>query len=250
MSPRVALVTGAASGIGLATARALAMAGLQLLLVDRSPSVREAAANLVADGHSAHGWVADLSDSVQVLEAADWAHQVAGGCDVLVNNAGIHPKTNGRITPLEDMPLQEWDEVLRVNLTAPFLLAQRILPGMRARRWGRVVNVASRAARTYSERAGTHYVASKAGLIGLTRKIAGDYAAHGITANCVAPGQIATAMASRSSSEVLAAAARDALVGRVGSATEVAETIRFLASQEAAYITGAVVDVNGGAFIG
>jgi 3-oxoacyl-[acyl-carrier protein] reductase len=87
-------------------------------------------------------------------------------------------------------------------------------------------------------------------LIGLTRKIAGDYAAHGITANCVAPGQIATAMASRSSSEVLAAAARDALVGRVGSATEVAETIRFLASQEAAYITGAVVDVNGGAFIG
>jgi 3-oxoacyl-[acyl-carrier protein] reductase len=125
-----------------------------------------------------------------------------------------------------------------------------LLPGKKERGWGRVNNVSSRAARTYSDRAGTHYVASKAGLVGLTRKIAGDYAPYGITANCVAPGQVATGMAAQSSSAVLAAASRDALVGRIGTAEEVAATIRFLASGPAGYITGAVIDVNGGSFIG
>lgn len=250
MKPRVALVTGAAGGIGRAAAEGLAADGFQLLLVDRSETVHETARTLCADGPPARGWVADLGDATQLVAAADWAEREAGGCDVLVNNAGVHPKTAGRITDFESMALDEWNEVLRVNLTAPFLLAQRLLPGMKSRKWGRVVNVASRAARTYSDRAGAHYVASKAGLIGLTRKIAGDYAAHGITANCLAPGQIATDMAARSSAQVLAAAARDALVGRVGHVNEVAAAVRFLVSDEAAYITGTVLDINGGAFIG
>ena len=250
MKGQVVLVTGAASGIGLATAKTFARDGARVLLLDRSSNVVEIAEEMSSQGHAAIPYTVDLADADHLHSVATSIVSEHGGCDVLVNNAGIHPKSDGRIRPLESIGLEEWDAVLRVNLTAPFLLAQRFLPGMKDRRRGRVINVSSRAGRTYSDRAGTHYVASKAGLVGLTRKIAGDYAAYGITANCIAPGQVSNAMAAQSSSTVLEAATRDALVGRLGTPEEVAATIRFLASDEASYITGAVIDVNGGAFIG
>ncbi len=245
---RIALVTGAASGIGLAIATRFVNAGMRVLLVDRSDSVVEVAQRLGAE--CALGWVADLGVTDDVLGTVDKVEKAFGRCDVLVNNAGVHPKVNGRIVSLEDTTLEAWETVFRINLTAPFLLCQRLLPGMRDRRWGRVVNISSRTARTYSDRAGTHYTASKAGLIGLTRKIAGDYASFGITANCVAPGQIETPLARTSTAEVLAKAAASTPAGRLGTADEVASAVVYLASDDAAFITGTVMDVNGGGFIG
>jgi len=246
---RVALVTGAARGIGLAAATALA-SEFTVVLLDRDETVTQQAANLTQLGSDALAIVADLATPGELRDAARRLDEELGGCDVLVNNAGIHPKPAGRITPLDAIGLDEWELVLRINLTAPFLLCQRVLVGMKERGWGRIVNLASRAGRTYSERAGAHYSASTAGIIGLTRKIAGDYAAFGITANCVAPGQISTPMARASRSDVLAAAARQTPVGRLGTEAEVAAAIRYLASNEAGFVTGAVLDVNGGAFMG
>jgi 3-oxoacyl-[acyl-carrier protein] reductase len=245
---RIALVTGAASGIGLAIATRFVGAGMRVLLVDRSDSVVEVAQRFGQE--SALGWVADLGVTEDVLGTVQKVKEAFGRCDVLVNNAGVHPKVNGRIVSLEDTTLEAWETVFRINLTAPFLLCQRLLPGMRDQRWGRVINIASRTARTYSDRAGTHYTASKAGLIGMTRKIAGDYAPFGITANCVAPGQIETPLARTSTPEVLAKAAASTPAGRLGTADEVASAVVYLASDDAAFITGTVIDVNGGGFIG
>jgi 3-oxoacyl-[acyl-carrier protein] reductase len=250
MDLRIALVTGAASGIGLATSRRLAAQGLRVVLLDRSDSVHASTSALVSQGLSAVALQADLHDPVQLRRAADWVKAEEGGCDVLVNNAGIHPKRDGVITAFEDASLEEWEQVLRINLTAPFLLCQKLIAGMKARRWGRIINVASRAGRTWSGLAGAHYVASKAGLIGLTRKLAGDYAAFGITANCVAPGQIETPMALASSKTVLASGARTTPAGRMGTVDEVASAIHYLASDDAGFVNGAVLDINGGGFIG
>jgi 3-oxoacyl-[acyl-carrier protein] reductase len=246
--PRIAVVTGAASGIGLAIATRFVHAGMRVVLVDRSDAVTQVARDLGASAASA--WVADLDVTEQVLGTVEHVKTVLGHCDVLVNNAGVHPKVNGRIVSLEDTTLEAWETVFRINLTAPFLLCQKFLPSMRERRWGRVINIASRTARTWSDRAGSHYTASKAGLIGLTRKIGGDYASFGITANCVAPGQIETPLARTSTPEVLAKAAATTPAGRLGTSDEVASTVAYLASDDAAFITGAVIDVNGGGFIG
>ncbi|MDB5818553.1 MAG: family NAD(P)-dependent oxidoreductase [Rhizobacter sp.] len=245
---RIALVTGAASGIGLAIATRFARADLRVLMVDRNPEIEAIAARL--DPANALGFVADLADTEQVLGVVEHLKAKLGHCDVLVNNAGIHPKVNGRIVPLEETELEAWELVFRINLTAPFLLCKHLMPAMRERQWGRVVNISSRTARTYSDRAGTHYTASKAGLIGMTRKMAGDYAPFHITANCVAPGQIETPLARTSTPEVLALAAKSTPAGRLGTADEVASAVAYLASDDAAFITGAVIDVNGGGFIG
>ncbi|MES2186618.1 MAG: SDR family NAD(P)-dependent oxidoreductase [Pseudomonadota bacterium] len=247
---RVALVTGAASGIGLACARRLADGGLRVVLLDRSASVLAIASRFTADGHRVEAVVADLADRTGLRHGVAEVLEKAGRCDVLVNNAGIHPKPSGAIVSLEDTSLEEWEAVFSVNVTAPFLLCQAFAGGMKQRGWGRIVNVVSRAGRTYSDRAGSHYSASKAALMGFTRKIAGEYAAFGVTANCVAPGQIETPLARTSTPEVLARAARATPVGRLGTADEVASAIQYLASEPAGFITGAVLDVNGGIFMG
>ncbi|MDO8704416.1 MAG: SDR family NAD(P)-dependent oxidoreductase [Sulfuricaulis sp.] len=247
---RVVLVTGAASGIGLATARRFAADHLKVILLDRSEGVHAIAKEFEQQGFNALALVADLGDVEQIQRASETVKTMTGGCDILVNNAGIHPKRNGITISLEEMTLEDWETVFRINLTAPFLLCQKFIGGMKARQWGRIINVTSRAARTYSDRAGTHYSASKAGLIGMTRKIAGDYAAFGVTANCVAPGQIETPLARTSDPKVLANAAKTTPAGRLGTADEVASSIQYLASDAAGFITGAVIDVNGGGFIG
>jgi 3-oxoacyl-[acyl-carrier protein] reductase len=245
---RIAVVTGAASGIGLAIVKRFVNAGMRVVLVDRSDAVTQVAQDF--NPASASSWIADLGIAEQVLGTVEHVKTTFGHCDVLVNNAGVHPKVNGRIVSLEDTTLDAWETVFRINLTAPFLLCQKFLPAMRERRWGRVINISSRTARTWSDRAGSHYTSSKAGLIGLTRKIAGDYAPFNITANCVAPGQIETPLARTSTPEVLAKAAASTPAGRLGTSDEVASAVAYLASNDAAFITGAVIDVNGGGFIG
>lgn len=244
---RIALITGAAGGIGLAAAFRMGPQ-CKLILVDKTDGVHDAAAQLKAKGFEAESMTVDLARPDQI---ADMCQRVLsnGGCDILVNNAGVHPKKNGRMIPVTEVTLEDWDAVFRINVTAPFLLAQKFLPGMKDRNWGRVINVASRAARSFTDRVGIHYASSKTALLGMNRIIAGHYAPFGITCNCVAPGQAMTPLARTSSDEVLAAAVAATPRGKMGTADEVASVIEYLATEDAAFITGAVIDVNGGTFM-
>ena len=140
--------------------------------------------------------------------------------------------------------------MLRINLTAPFLLCRELLPGMLKQRFGRIVNIASRAGRTFVGPAATHYAASKAGVIGMTRHLAGLYAAQGVTVNAIAPGRIETPLSSTSSAAVLDAAVAAIPAHRLGTADEIADAALFLASPGAGYVTGVCLDVNGGVFMG
>lgn len=244
---RTALITGAASGIGLAAAFRMGPR-CKLILVDKLDDVHTAADRLKAKGFEAESIAVDLARPDQITDLCQRV-LATGGCDILVNNAGVHPKKDGRMIPVPEITLEEWDLVFRINVTAPFLLAQQFLPGMEERNWGRVINVASRAARSFTERVGIHYAASKTALVGMNRTFAGHYAPFGITCNCVAPGQAMTPLARTSSDEVLAAAVAATPRGKMGTADEVASTIEYLATDDAAFITGAVIDVNGGTFM-
>lgn len=248
-SVRSALVTGSASGIGLAIAERLAADGMRLLLADRSDTIHAVARRLGTGGCEVSAIVVDLADEAQVLALAEHTRTVFGGCDVLVNNAGMHPKREGGSYKLPDIPTSDWELVLRVNLTAPFVLCRELVPLMKAKGWGRVINIASRAGRTYIAPSGIHYAASKAGLIALTRQVAGDYARWGITANSVAPGRIETPLSNQSSPEIIARAVETIPARRLGTPAEIAATVQFLASDGAGYINGACIDANGGAFM-
>lgn len=247
---RIALVTGAAGGIGFACAKRLGRAGMTVLMLDRSPAVIDAADALRGLGIAASPIELDLADSAALFDQATRLRDEYGACDVLVNNAGINPKPNGYVTQLDAISLGEWEQVLSVNLTAPFVLAQAFIPVMKESNWGRIINIASRAGRTHSPRAGTHYSASKAAILGLSRKLVGDYAQFGITVNCVAPGKIDTPLVRASAAQVLKDTAKDIPAGRMGSADEVASTVEYLSTDSAAFINGAVIDVNGGEWMG
>lgn len=247
---RIAVVTGAASGIGLAIAECLARAQMRVLLVDRNPAVHDRARELAGKNLDVDAHVADLSQEGDILGVATHVKASAGRCDVLVNNAGVHPKNKGDKFSLTEIGFADWEAVLRVNLSAPFLLCRELVPLMQANGWGRIINIASRAGRTYIPPVGVHYSASKAGLIGMTRQIAGDYARFGITANCIAPGRIETPLSSLSSRSIIEKAVQGIPVGRLGTPEEIAAVAGFLASDGAAYVTGVVIDVNGGGFMG
>lgn len=246
---KVALVTGAARGIGLAIASRLASEGYQTVLLDRDPAVMQAAAVLQQAGHAVRGIEIDIASETQVLALpqalADWWPKVA----ILVNNAGISPKHNGKKHEVIDMPLEEWRRVLDINLTGSFLMSRLCLPAMKANNWGRIVMITSQAARTRTPVPGAHYSASKSGMTGLARVMAGEVAPFGITVNCVAPGRIESEMTAAVGAEVNARHAANVPLGRMGRADEVAGTVAFLASEDAGYSTGAIIDVNGGNFM-
>ena len=247
---RTALVTGGASGIGLAIARAFAASGHRVLLADINDDVHRVAREISSEAAPVHAFVADLADEAQVLTLAVHAKELyGGGCDMLVNCAGVSQKRNGQPIPPVEVVTADWERVLRINLTTPFLLCRELIPAMQARNWGRIINIASRAGRTFVAPAGVDYAASKAGLIGLTRHLGGTYAPFGITVNCIAPGRVETPLSSQSSPEVIANAVKGIPVGRLGTSEEIGATAAFLASDAASYITGACLDVNGGAFI-
>jgi NAD(P)-dependent dehydrogenase (short-subunit alcohol dehydrogenase family) len=247
---RTALVTGAVGAIGAAIARRLHADGHAVALLDRDPKVAGLAAELSASGPGAASYQVDLSDRAQIAAFVDRFTEELGTCDVLVNNAGINlAKPDGSKYHLEEVTDEGWDLMLGVHLTAPFLLCRAFAPGMKAQGWGRIVNVASRAGRTYVPASNVHYSAAKAGLIAMTRMIAGEAGASGLTANCVAPGRVDSALASTNSPEVIAESMRLIPLGRSGNADEVAAAVAFLASDDASYITGHTIDINGGAFM-
>jgi 3-oxoacyl-[acyl-carrier protein] reductase len=246
---RTALVTGAARGIGLAAAEALLAAGHRVAMVDKdADAVRSAASKLPSDR--------------TLPIAQDIAHRDAGTkldqavrsrwdpVSILVNNAGIpSPRRDGRTAGLLEMTVEEWNSVLEVNLSAALRLCRAFIPFMRERRWGRIVSVSSLAGRSRTYISGASYMAAKAGLLALSRSIAGEFGRDGITANCVAPGYIDTAMAALHGDEKNAEIAKNIPLGRAGTPQEVAAAIAFLASDEAGYMTGAVIDINGGIFM-
>ncbi|GAA4347161.1 SDR family oxidoreductase [Variovorax defluvii] len=249
-SSRVAVVTGAASGLGWSIARRLAGDGFAVVLVDRNPAVQDKAAELAQGGAAASPVVADLADRESVSSLAAGILRTHGRCDVLVNNAGTHFKTpEGQRFRFDQVGLREWDLSIALHMTAPMLLCQAFLPGMKERGWGRVVNIASRAARTYIQQSSAFYTASKSGMVGLTRAIAGEFAPFGITCNSVAPGRIRTPLTDISSEDVKRFSLNELPVGRLGEPDEVAAAVSFLAGDQAGFITGAVIDVNGGGFM-
>jgi 3-oxoacyl-[acyl-carrier protein] reductase len=239
---RTALVTGAARGIGLAIARALAEqgAGLALLDVDVDPLALAGRAM----GARALTIKADVSLLEDVQRAVDLTVERFGGLDILVNNAGICPMSD-----FADITEAEWDRVLAINLKGAFLCCQAALPYLRrSGQRGRVVNIASVAGQMGGVAVGAHYAASKAGLVGLSKSLAQMLAADGVTVNCVSPGTVATDM-TLDWSEATHADLKDKIpLGRFAQPQEIAEAVLFLASDRAGFITGATLDVNGGLY--
>ncbi len=233
---KVALVTGASRGIGRAVALALAAAGCDVAVnYHRAADEAEAvSAEIGKLGRRAVALQANVADASEVERLATVAEQVLGPIDILINNAGI-----GRRQPLEEITLSDWEEILRVNLTSSFLVTQAVLPGMRQRRWGRIVMISSVAAQLGGV-IGPHYAASKAGQIGLMHSYAALLAKEGITANAIAPALIETDMVTGNP-----ALQPDRIpVGRFGRVEEVAEIVVMLARN--AYVTGQTINANGG----
>jgi 3-oxoacyl-[acyl-carrier protein] reductase len=242
---RTALVTGASQGIGRACAITLAQAGARVALAARNQSkLAEVAAEIEAGGGRAELFAIDMSNEESIKDAARAVISHFGGVDILVNNAGITKD----ILMLR-MKRADWDDVLATNLTGTFLLTQAVMSPMIKARWGRIVNITSVVGET-GQAGQANYAASKAGLIGLTKSLARELASRGITANAVAPGYIETAMTAVLDEKQRSAMLAHIPLGRPGTDKDIANAVCFLASEEAAYITGHVLDVNGGMYMG
>jgi NAD(P)-dependent dehydrogenase (short-subunit alcohol dehydrogenase family) len=237
---RVALITGAARGLGRAAAERLLARGASVAVNVRDPKRAEALARELGD--RALPVPGDMTDPGAPDAMVKKVQERFGRLDILVNNAAYAHSTR-----FDDLTAEEWRRAIEVNLNAPFLLIKAAVPAMKARQYGRIVNISSLAGKTVSTLGGAHYTASKAGLQGLTRAAAKELGNFGITVNAICPGMIDTELTrEHATQEQLAALAASYPIPRLGTAEEVANLICFVASEAAGYITGASFDINGG----
>lgn len=245
LSGRVALVTGASQGIGRACALKLAASGATVAAVARNQEkLAELVQQIEASGGKAAAFTVDVADEEQIKTAFKAALGQLGKIDILVNNAGI---TRDQL--VMRMKRVDWDSVLNTNLTSAYLCIQQAIGSMLKQRWGRIINITSIFGQM-GQAGQANYAASKAGLIGLTMAIAREVGSRNITCNAVAPGFIETAMTSGFSEEFKQNAVKNIPLARIGTPEDVASAVAFLASDEAAYVTGHVLSVNGGMLMG
>ena len=245
LSGRVALVTGASQGIGRACALRIAKSGAAVAAAARSrEKLDEVVSEITAAGGKAAAFALDVADEEQIKAVFKGVIAQFGKIDILVNNAGI---TRDQL--VMRMRHAEWDAVIQTNLTSAYLCTQQVTSSMLKQRWGRIINIASVFGQM-GQAGQANYAASKAGLIGLTMAIARELASRSITCNAVAPGFIDTAMTEVLSGEFKEGALKMIPLGRTGTPEEVGHAVAFLASEEAGYITGHVLNVNGGLLMG
>jgi NAD(P)-dependent dehydrogenase (short-subunit alcohol dehydrogenase family) len=250
---RVVVITGAASGMGLSTAQRLARKGYRVALLDLNAEAAETEATaLRGEGHDAIAVKCDVGDREAIYAAMDEVRAAYGPIEIIVTSAGIDAfKDFLEITP------EEFDRIVRVNLAGTWHCLQAVVPDMIAAGWGRIVTISSSSAQSGAKRM-SHYVASKGGVIGLTRALALDLGRHGITVNSVPPGVIITPMAKAAEargdlgggSVSMEEIGKRAPVGRGGTGEDIAAGVEFLVSEDAGYFTGQTLNVNGGWFIG
>jgi NAD(P)-dependent dehydrogenase (short-subunit alcohol dehydrogenase family) len=238
---KVALITGAARGIGRASALILAAEGADVAVADILPEVEETAQAILRMGRRSVAERFDISVRSEVREAVSRVRKALGEIDILVNNAGIV----NNIAPLTRMTQEAWEREIAVNLTGSFNLIQETIGPMIERKWGRILNIASIAATGGLHRQ-VAYASSKAGLLGLTKTVTLEHARDGITCNAVLPGLIGTELVNRMPREILQGSVASIPARRIGKTDEVGHLIAFLASDEAAYINGAAIPVDGG----
>ena len=245
LSGRVALVTGASQGIGRTCALRLAKDGATVVVAARNQEkLNELVGEIAAAGGKAAAFALDVADEELVKVTVKAAIAQFGKIDILVNNAGI---TRDQL--VMRMKRADWDAVLQTNLTSAYLCIQQVIGSMLKQRWGRIINITSVFGQM-GQAGQANYAASKAGLIGLTMAIAREVGSRNITCNAVAPGFIETAMTAALGEEFKQNAAKQIPLGRVGTPDDVASAVAFLASDEASYITGHVLNVNGGMLMG
>jgi 3-oxoacyl-[acyl-carrier protein] reductase len=238
---RKALVTGAGRGIGKAIAEEFARQGVHVICVSQNPASCGAAADAIqATGGAAEAHAVDVGDSAAVQELAASLLKAHGTIDILVNNAGIT-----RDMLLMRMKDEEWDAVIRTNLSSCFYWSRALMPTMARQRWGRVINISS-VIGLMGNAGQANYAAAKAGMIGLSKSLAREFAKRGITVNTVAPGFIQTDMTGELSEEVTAAILQQVPLKRLGEASDIANMVTYLAAEEAGYITGQTFTVDGG----
>jgi NAD(P)-dependent dehydrogenase (short-subunit alcohol dehydrogenase family) len=246
LSGKVAIVTGAGGGMGLAIARRLASGGARVIANDISlDSAEKTVDDLAKAGHEAVAVAGDVSAIGDVRRMVENTLERFGTIHVLVNNAGVLRPT--RVIDIEE---DEWDLIIRVNLKGTYLCSRAVLPAMQEQGFGRIVNMSSTAGRSTSTVGGAHYTASKAAVLGFTRHLAREVARDGITVNAVCPGLFDTEMVRATiGQEQMSAYAERFPVNRIGEPREVADVVAFLASDRTSYMTGASLDINGGALM-
>ena len=251
--PKVALVTGATTGLGYDIAKRLSRDGFFIV----ATATTEANCKKIIESFHEEGLTQiralalNVTQEESVINVMAKIDQEFGRLDVLINNAGVALRVNGKKSLVVDTPLKDWQQTIDINLTGTFLVSKHAIRLMQRHKWGRIINMSSRAGRTRTILAGAHYAASKAGIIGFTRILADELAPHGITVNAVAPTRISTPMAKTVSNpaEMDARFIAETPVGRLGLPRDVSAVVGFLVSDEADFLTGITIDICGGQFM-